>query len=126
VAGTGRRDHGDGLVGAGPGDIAPQQRARARVLGDLLAPVAQERCGDTIDDFRLPPAERIVEIARRRARPARRALELVDGSALDALANPETLRYSTRGRSNCLRAPRSPCHYDFNNLLREFASLLLG
>jgi|GEM_PF-2775824 len=30
---------------------------------------------------------------------ARRALELVDGSAPGALANPETLRYSTRGLS---------------------------
>ena len=69
VAGTGRRDHRNRLVCARPGDIAPQKCARARVLGDLLSPVAQERCGDTIDDLRLPPAERVVEIRRRRPRP---------------------------------------------------------
>jgi hypothetical protein len=105
---TRRRDHRNRLVGARPGDIAPQQRARARVLGDLLSPVAQERCGDTIDDSRLPPAQRVIEIARRRPRPVRRAQPVlgVIGKGPRALARQVAIRIM-RERDRRARALRN-------------------
>ncbi len=107
VARAHRRNHGDRLVSPRPGDIAPQQSAGARVLGNLLVPIAQERRGDTIDDFRLPPAERVVEIARRRPRPVRRAQPVlgVIGEGPRALARQVAVRIM-RERDRRARALR--------------------
>jgi hypothetical protein len=102
-----RRDRRNRLVGPRPRDIAPQKRARARVLGNLLAPIAQERCGDTIDDFRLPSAERIVEIRRRRPRPVRGAPTVlgVIGERPRTLAGQVPVRIM-RERDSSTRASR--------------------